>query len=230
MEPFAKRSKVEKEEILPQGSTAWASNESMLKDEVNYEVKQEVNTIVHRPEMRDFLTAASIIEFAQSGRVREIAPGMKDLIGMDIDLFRSVPAKDAACRFFQRYIGKSISKQEQVDHFHFEWAWQNQDVVATLVTTSFFMKRYVGRGRTQPLAEISAFEQFRKDPIVLEVCRNLPPPLENIRRRVQMKSWQKEALRAEGHDPAAILTQLGDDLYLAFRDMGCRTATWDFNI
>ena len=104
MEPFAKRLKVEKEEILPQGSTAWASNESMLKNEVNYEVKHEVkhevNTRVRRPEMRDFPTAASIIEFAQSGRVREIAPGMKDLIGMNIDQFHSIPPKDAACRFF----------------------------------------------------------------------------------------------------------------------------------
>ena len=142
----------------------------------------------------------------------------------------SVPPKLIYVHPNIRYTGKSISKKDQVEYFHFEWVWQSQNVVATLVTTSFFIKRYMGSGRTQQLAEMSAFELFRNDPDVLEVCRNVPPPLENIRRRVQMKSYQKEALTAEGHDPAAIFKQLGDDLYLAFRDMGCRTATWDFNI
>ena len=105
MEPFAKRLKVEEEEILPQGSTtASASDESMLSKATKDEVKHEDEYIVkvRRPEMRDFTTAASIIDFAQSGRVREIAPGMQALIGMDVDLFQRVPAKDAACRFFER--------------------------------------------------------------------------------------------------------------------------------
>ena len=190
----------------------------------------EENARVRRPEMRDFPTAASIIEFAQSGRVREIAPGMQALIGMDMDQFRRIPAKDAACRFFERYTGKSILKKEQARALPFSSGnGRTRKWLRRWWTTSFFMKRYVGSAPTLQLAEGLAFEQFRNDPDVLEVCRNLPPPLENIRRRVQMKSYQKEALTAEGHNPAAIFKQLGDDLYLAFRDMGCRTATWDCN-
>ena len=77
------------------------------------------------------------------------------------------------------------------------------------------------------MAERSAIVAFRDDPEVQEIAAWLPPGQKCIRNNIKPKPAEKEAALAHGIHWTVLHKELIKQLFLRFRDLGCRTALWD---
>ena len=181
---------------------------------------------------RQFEDAASILEFARHGDFSKMARSLHSLIGLKVS---HLSPKRALNTFFERYTAHPTSDKKADHYFQHEFLqqkcrWTQSPVVATLITPSFFNRSFRGVEKQDIWeAENSACECFFQDEDVVDVCQRIPPSLSKLRAHVWLSPPQQEALRAEGHDPAALRMEMRDKLYCAFRELGCRTAVWDGN-
>eukprot|EP00438_Fugacium_kawagutii_P008836 Skav208536 [mRNA] locus=scaffold1216:90493:90717:- [translate_table: standard] len=70
-------------------------------------------------------------------------------------------------------------------------------------------------------------EVFRSDWQIQKIAERLPPPTGNIRENTQLKTHEKDALKADGINTSEVQQELINAVYIHFRDLGCRTALWD---
>ncbi|CAE7613606.1 unnamed protein product [Symbiodinium sp. CCMP2592] len=156
----------------------------------------------------------------------------------DLEQSRSV-VKD----FLERY--NHIDSHDCSLHY-FEHQREGSHFRATLVTTGFGNRRYVGSSADYPKsvkhprgskdrqimrtrsAERMACAAFMADTDVDEIRQHLPPPRRIIRRHMHLTQPQKEELKVLcGNGFQAVHDQIIDAVYQGFSRLGCRTAAWD---
>ena len=167
--------------------------------------------------MRDYPEPAMLLELLQSGRLAEVAWGMRSQIGLDI---AGLTPKDAVIGFLERYTSaqaKCTFKHERC----------TTGFAAQLLMLEFFDGTFYGFAKTKKEAEISACKACVGDPQVLEAAALLPPSLTAIRRRIALDSSQKQSLSKCGYDTKTFQDEMVQRVYMAFKDMGCRTLLWD---
>ena len=176
-------------------------------------------------------------EFHRFRNLRQMARRLMKHSGLDMEGF--VLGTPLLQTFFLRY-----HCLERIDdgaaYWKFSFERENQNATlprrhcsnrtrATL--TAHSLKRQF-RGQwciSKRLAEQSAVNAFREDPKILEIAKALPPTLKRIRANLRLTKLEKSSLQSTGIEPRDVVKELIHAVYPYFRDMGCRTATWDGN-
>ena len=173
-------------------------------------------------EMRHFEDADALLELLRSGRLSQVAQSMRCKIGIDLTAYQD--PKTAVRDFLERY----SNRQVKVTYQHKRNA---AGIVAKLVTPQFFERAFEGSmAADEKGAEVSACKAFLKDPQVQQVSKLVPPSISLIRKRLQFNKYQKNSITEHGLCPRELQTEMVQEVYMTFRDMGCRTALWDENL
>lgn len=195
------------------GDASWDTSTTDAKYDPDVKEEHAEETI----QMRDYPEPAMLLELLQSGRLAEVAWGMRSQIGLDI---AGLTPKDAVIGFLERYTSaqaKCTFKHERC----------TTGFAAQLLMPEFFDRTFYGFAKTKKEAEISACKACVGDPQVLEAAALLPPSLTAIRRRIALDSSQKQSLSKCGYDTKTFQDEMVQRVYMAFKDMGCRTLLWD---
>eukprot|EP00438_Fugacium_kawagutii_P025380 Skav223567 [mRNA] locus=scaffold34:285779:286249:- [translate_table: standard] len=151
---------------------------------------------------------------------------LKDQIGMK---YGGTPDKKTIRLFFERY---TQQPSDNCDHYFDTQtvqegrAWQSR-----LVTPSFKRTFLGGVCPTKFAAENAACWTFWNDPKVKEIASLLPPATTKVKKYVtsQLKGPFKKSLLERGINLAVLTKEARDEIFLQFKDMGCRLALWDGN-
>ena len=132
-----------------------------------------------------------LLQRLESGEYAKLAEHLKDKIGLTFD---GVAPKEAVGSWHGRYTTSAernwFFKHEKLD----------QGIVATLVTPSYFNKRFKGKAkRTVGEAENSACRVFLEDADVLDIAARLPPSMKFIEKLTKLSAEQRKELKAKGY-------------------------------
>ncbi|CAE7733015.1 unnamed protein product [Symbiodinium necroappetens] len=143
--------------------------------------------------------------------------------------FERLPAKQCVHVFHQRYL-----TGQQVDYRYDTRELSTGEVVARLVTPSFYDRIFEGPSRSDAKEAMVAVAEhvFIKDLQVNRAASRLTPAIDRIRRHVT-NMLERPGLKASLTRGGVNIKMLTQDsikaIFQGFQGKGCRTALWDGN-
>ena len=155
---------------------------------------------------------------------------MPDVLKAEIGIKHPVnPDKRSVIQFFDRYAQQA---SDNCDHyFDTQIVPRGSAFQSTLVTPSLYNWTFAGWGANKFAAETSACCAFWNDPRVKEIASKLAPTSKRVKQAVTapLKGPFKKKLLERGIDLATLTKEARDEMFLQFKDTGCRLLLWDGN-